>query len=329
MHVAITGSSGLIGRALTHSLLHDGHTVLRLVRDETKGPDTSSSPESPGSPVRFLLWDPERGKIDAAGLEGVDAAVHLAGAGVGDRRWTDARKRLIKNSRATGTATLATALAQLERRPQVLVSASGVHYYGDRGDEVLTETSETGGGFLAEVTRAWEAGTEPAANAGIRTVVARNGVVLSTDGGPLPKLLPLFRFGIGGRMGSGHQWFSWISMADEIRAIRFLLEPPPGTDPVSGPVNMTAPQPVTNRQLTKALGRALHRPALMPIPKFGPRLVVGREMADEMLFMSQRAQPAVLQSAGYVHQHPDIDTALDAVLHPPQEPEQPDKAKEQ
>jgi uncharacterized protein len=322
MQVAITGSSGLIGTALTRSLVDDGHTVLRLVRDDSPSSDAIvpvGADQAPSERVRSVKWDPERGEIDATALDGVDAVVHLAGAGVGDKRWTAARKQVIKESRATGTTALATALVQLERPPEVLLSASGVHYYGDRGDEVLTETSEPGGGFLAGVVAAWEQSTAPAQEAGIRTVLARNGVVLSTEGGALPKLLPLFRLGLGGRMGSGHQWFSWITLTDEVDAIRYLI----GADgtgrgkPVSGPVNLTSPSPVTNRQLTKALGRALHRPAMLPIPKFGPRLVTGREMADEMLFMSQRAQPQALLDAGYEFHHPDIDIALDAVLHPP------------
>jgi uncharacterized protein len=317
MQVAITGSSGLIGTALTRALAGDGHTVLRLVRESSPA-DAAPGDESPDPPVRSVRWDPERGEIDAAALEGVDAAVHLAGAGVGDKRWTDARKRVIKESRVTGTTTLATALAELDRPPEVLLSASGVHYYGDRGDEVLTEASEPGGGFLAGVVGTWERSTAPAQEAGIRTVLARSGVVLTTSGGAFPKLLPLFRLGLGGRMGSGDQWFSWITLTDEVDAIRYLIgaDGTASGEPVSGPVNLTSPNPVTNRQLTKALGQALHRPAVLPIPKFGPRLVTGREMADEMLFMSQRAHPQALLDAGYEFHHPDIDTALDAVLHP-------------
>jgi uncharacterized protein (TIGR01777 family) len=315
MLVAITGSSGLIGRALTRSLQDDGHTVRRVLRP---GSGPSSPAPSPGAgsegPVR---WDPLKGEIDAAGLEGVDAVVHLAGAGVGDRRWSAARKREIRESRTRGTRLLAETLARLDRPPSVLVSASGVHFYGDRGDEVLTEASSPGGGFLGEeVVRPWEQATAPASEAGIRTVLARSGVVMSAHGGALPKLLRLFRLGLGGRMGSGRQWMSWITLADHVGAIRFLLEGG-RSGRVAGPVNLTSPQPVTNRQLTAALGRALHRPILVPVPRFGPRLVVGRQMADEMLFMSQRVHPEVLQAAGYDFRHPDIDTALHAVLHEP------------
>jgi uncharacterized protein len=326
MQVAITGSSGLVGRALTRSLQHDGHVVKRLLRpgSEASGPSPSGGVGAE-VPVR---WDPSKGEIDAAGLEGVDAVVHLAGAGVGDRRWSPARKRTIRESRVRGTTLLAETLARLDRPPSVLVSASGVHFYGDRGDEILTEASAPGQGFLAEeVVRPWEEATAPASEAGIRTVVARTGVVLSRHGGALPRLLTLFRLGLGGRMGSGRQWFSWITLADHIDATRFLLEAGGDgggagsvTGPVTGPVNLTSPRPVTNRELTKALGKALHRPTLLPVPRFGPRLVLGREMADEMLFMSQRVHPEVLRRAGYRHHHPDIDSALDAVLHDPAEP---------
>lgn len=330
MQVAITGSSGLIGRALIRSLRDDGHVVVRVVRPDSAtspgGTDGAGGAGGAGAGVT-VRWDPLRGEIDAAGLEGIDAVVHLAGAGVGDRRWSAARKRVIRESRVEGTTLLAETLARLDRPPSVLVSASGVHYYGDRGDEVLTEASSPGHGFLAEVVRGWEQATAPAAEAGIRTVLARNGVVLSAHGGALPRLLTLFRLGLGGRMGSGRQWFSWISLADEVAAIRFLLDGGgggggggSGTDPVSGPVNLTSPQPVTNQQLTKALGQALHRPTVLAVPRFGPRLVLGREMADEMLFMSQRVHPEALQTAGYRHHHPDIDTALAAVLHTPTTP---------
>jgi uncharacterized protein (TIGR01777 family) len=312
MLVAITGSSGLIGRALSRSLRDDGHTVIPVLRPGSGAGSGSGTPAA-----TTVRWDPLAGEIDAAGLEGVDAVVHLAGAGVGDRRWSAARKREIRESRTRGTRLLAETLARLDRPPSVLVSASGVHFYGDRGDEVLTEASSPGGGFLGEeVVRPWEQATAPASEAGVRTVLARSGVVLSTHGGALPKLLRLFRLGLGGRMGSGRQWASWITLPDQVGALRFLLEG--GRDgAVAGPVNLTSPQPVTNRQLTEALGKALRRPTLFPVPRFGPRLVLGREMADEMLFMSQRVHPEVLVTAGYRFHHPDIDTALHAVLHEP------------
>ena len=298
MQIAVTGSSGMIGSALCAALRDDGHDVLRIVR---------TAPAAAGA----IRWDPKAGEIDAAGLEGVDAVVHLAGAGVGDHRWTDEYKREVHDSRSLGTGLLARTLAGLDRPPKVLLSASGVHYYGHRGDEVLTEESGPGGGFLAGVVADWEAATEPASAAGIRTVLLRNGVVLSRRGGALAKMLPLFRFALGGRLGSGDQWMSWIALDDEIEAIVFLLE----QDDIAGPVNLASPEPVTNRAFTEALGRAVHRPAVLAVPRFGPRLVLGRELADEMLFFSIRAQPARLEKAGFRFLRPQIDAALKAALN--------------
>jgi uncharacterized protein (TIGR01777 family) len=236
--------------------------------------------------------------------------VHLAGAGVGDKRWTDARKQEVLESRTKGTGLLAQTLAGLDAPPPVFVSGSAVGFYGDRGDDVLTESSGPGDGFLANLVVAWEQAAQPARDAGIRTALARTGIVLSKRGGALPKMLPLFRFGVGGPFGSGKQWMSWITLADEVAALRFLLS----AANVEGPVNLTAPAPVTNRDLAKALGRALHRPAMLPVPKFGPKLVLGGQMAEEMLFFSQRARPEALTTAGYEFLHPDVDTALAAVL---------------
>jgi len=297
MQIAVTGSSGMIGSALCTALGDDGHDVVRVVR------------QSP-APAGTVRWDPKGGEIDAAGLEGVDAVVHLAGAGVGDHRWTDEYKREVHDSRTLGTGLLARTLAGLDRPPKVLLSASGVHYYGHRGDEVLTEDSGPGEGFLPGVVADWEAATEPASAAGIRTVLLRNGVVLSRRGGALAKMLPLFRLALGGRLGSGDQWMSWIALDDEIEAIVFLLE----NDDIAGPVNLTAPHPVTNRAFTEALGRAVHRPAVLPVPRFGPRLLLGRELADEMLFFSIRAQPARLDKAGFRFLRPEIDAAFKAAL---------------
>jgi uncharacterized protein len=296
MRVAISGASGLIGTALSRSLQDDGHEVRRLVRTDSEDPAA-------------IRWDPRSGSIDAAALDGVDAVVHLAGAGIGDKRWTAARKRLIRESRTKGTDLLARTLAGLDRPPKVLVSASGVHAYGDGGDEVLTETSPRGEGFLAGVVEAWEQATEPAGAAGIRTAFARSGLVLSRRGGGLVPMLRLFRLGLGGRLGSGRQWMSWISLTDEVGALRFLLD----EDGVSGPVNLTSPNPVTNRDFTAALGRALHRPTLLPVPRLGPRLVLG-ELADELLFCSLRVKPTVLAAAGYRYRHPELDGALQAVV---------------
>jgi len=295
MKVAITGSSGLIGSALVGALRGAGHTAVRLVRHGQPGPDE-------------LAWDPERGTIDAAGLEGVDAVVNLAGAGIGDARWTEERKREILESRVKGTTLLAETLAALDRKPGVLLSASGIDYYADT-DEVVTEESSPGTGFLSDVCLQWEGATAPATGAGIRTVLLRTGIVQSADGGALKKSLPPFKLGIGGRFGSGKQWWSWISIDDHVRAMLHLLEAD-----VSGPANLTAPNPVTNAEYTKALGRELGRPTLLPIPMIGPRTLLGRELADTLLLSSHRVVPGVLQASGFEFRHPTIERCLAAVL---------------
>jgi uncharacterized protein (TIGR01777 family) len=292
MDVAITGSHGLIGSALADALRLDGHRVVRVVRGATSGPGE-------------VAWDPEAGTIDAAALEGVDAVVHLAGAGIGDHRWTDEHKRRVKESRTRGTATLTKALAAMERKPAVLLSGSAIGYYGSRGDEILTEVSAPGNDFLAEVCVAWEAGTAPAADAGIRVVLLRTGLVLDGRGGMMSKMLPLFKLGLGGRMGSGRQWWSWISIEDEVGAIRFLLE-----RDVAGAVNLTAPEPVTNAEFTRTLGRVLHRPTPLPVPMFGPALLLGREGAATMINASQRVHPEKLLAEGYQFRHVHLESAL-------------------
>ena len=300
MDIAITGASGLIGTALRASLEADGHRVVPVVRRPV------------GDGERAVRWDPAAGTIDRAGLEGLDAVVHLAGAGIGDKRWSDDRKREILESRSKGTALLADALAGLERKPPVLVSGSAIGYYGDRGDEVLTEQSTPGDIFLSEVCVAWEEAAAPAIEAGIRVPFARTGIVLATQGGALAKTLPLFKLGLGGKMGSGRQWWSWISLADEVAALRFLID-----HDVTGPVNLTAPEPATNAHFTKVLGHVLGRPTVLPVPAFGPRLLLGAELADQLLFASQRVEPTVLEAAGFTFAHPDLDTALRAVLGKP------------
>lgn len=292
MRVAVSGSHGLIGSALVRSLVADGHAVTRLVRSPTPGPGE-------------VRWDPVTGEVDAAGLEGHDAIVHLAGAGIGDRRWTAAYKRAIRDSRVRGTEVLATALARLERPPAVLVSGSAIGIYGDRGDEELTEASPPGDGFLAGVCRDWEAATEPAAAAGIRVVLARTGVVLCTHGGALRRMLVPFRLFVGGPLGSGRQWFSWITLADEIGAIRHAL----ATPSLSGPVNVVAPACVRQRDLARSLARALKRPCWLPVPRVALRLALGRELADELL-ASQRVRPEALAASGYAFAHPDLDAAM-------------------
>jgi uncharacterized protein len=300
VEVAISGAGGLIGSALARSLRADGHVVRPLVRPASNGAPSAAA----------IRWDPAAGTIESDALEGIDAVVHLAGAGIGDKRWSPARKREIRESRVRGTDLLARTLAGLARPPAVFVCGSAVGFYGDRGDEVLTERSAPGADFLAGVVQAWEAAAQPAVDAGIRTVFLRNGVVLAADGGMLPRLVTLFRFFVGGRLGSGRQWLSWVSIDDEVGVIRFLFD----HADTSGPVNVTGPAPATNAQFTKALGAALHRPTVVPVPAVGPRLVLGREMADELLFVSQRAVPTALTAAGYRFTHPDVATALRALV---------------
>lgn len=299
MRIAIAGSSGLIGTALIDALRLAGHEVDRLVR-----------PESTGSGI---AWDPAAGTVDAAALEGVDAVINLAGRSIGDRRWTDTEKRLLASSRIDATRLLADALAGLARKPAVLISASAIGFYGDRGDEELTEASGPGAGFLPNLCRDWEAATDAARRAGIRVVLLRTGIVLSGRGGALGRLLAPFgpswlspyRWGLGGWIGRGAQWWSWISMRDQIRAIMHLL----GSE-VAGPVNLTAPDPVTNRGFLKAVGRALHRPVWLPIPRFVLRLVLGSGLAEATLFDSQRVLPIRLAADGFVFE----DTSLGDVL---------------
>jgi uncharacterized protein (TIGR01777 family) len=296
MEIAITGSSGLIGTALAAALRAGGHRVRPVVRRPS--PDPAA-----------VAWDPAAGTIDAAGLDGVDAVVHLAGVGIGDKRWNDAHKAAVLESRTAGTGLLARTLAGLDRPPAVLVSGSAIGYYGDRGDEVLTELSAPGDDFLAGVVQAWEAAAQPAVDAGIRTVFLRTGIVLAARGGALPRLALPFKLFLGGRLGSGRQWMSWIALDDEVGAIRFAVDTPT----VAGPLNAVAPEPLTNAELAKALGAALHRPAAVPVPAFGPRLLLGREMADGLVFASQRVRPQVLTDAGYPFVRTDIRAALQAI----------------
>jgi uncharacterized protein (TIGR01777 family) len=294
VQIAITGSTGLIGKALVRALRDEGLTVIRLVR-------------RPASAEDEVRWDPFGG-VDSGALEGVDGVVHLAGAGIGDHRWTEAYKREVRDSRVEGTRTLSRALARLSRRPAVLVAGSAVGYYGDTGDHPVDESAPEGEGFLPALCRDWEAAAQPAVDAGIRVVHPRSGVVLSREGGLLGKALPLFRLGLGGRLGSGRQWMSWISLTDQVAALRFLLH-----DGLQGPVNLTAPEPVTNAAFTGAVGRALHRPARFIVPAPALRLALGG-FADEGALISQRVLPDRLSKAGFTFRHPDIDTALAAVL---------------
>ena len=296
MRVAVSGSHGLIGSAVVPALEAAGHQVLRLVRSDAG--------------AGAVLWDPSHGQIDRSGLEGVHAAVHLAGAGIGDRRWTAARKREILDSRVEGTELLARTLARLEPLPTVLVSGSAIGYYGDRGDEELTEQSTPGEGFLAEVVKAWEAATAPAAEAGIRVAHVRTGIVLSAGGGVLTKQLPLFKRGVGGRLGSGRQWVSWIALDDEVAAIRLVLT----HDGFSGPVNLTAPHPVTNAEFTSSLARVLGKGARLTVPRPALNVALGAEMARETALVSQRVLPTKLEASGFAFAHPVVDEALAAAL---------------
>lgn len=247
--------------------------------------------------------------MNPADLSGVDAVVHLAGAGIGDRRWTDSYKQEIRESRVRSTNLLSETIAAATDGPRILLSGSAIGFYGSRGDEVLDETAAAGTGFLAEVCIDWETSTAMAAAAGVRVALLRTGIVLSRDGGALKKQLPIFKLGLGGRFGSGSQWQSWISIDDEVAAIMFLLD-----HDIAGPVNLTAPAPVTNAEFTTTLASVLRRPAILPIPSFGPKLLLGSELATNLLFDGQRVVPKVLQDAGYRFEHPDLETALRALL---------------
>jgi uncharacterized protein (TIGR01777 family) len=295
--IAISGSSGLIGTALTTRLRADGHTVMPMVRTTAREGE--------------IHYDPRAGQLDPEHLIGVDAIVHLAGAGIGDRRWTAAYRREILESRTLSTSLIARSMAEVVNRggPRTLLSGSAIGFYGATDDQELNERSDAGDGFLADVCREWEAATSPADDAGIRVAHLRTGIVLSPAGGALKKLLPLFRFGLGGRMGSGRQWQSWISIDDQVGAIAFLL-----TADISGPVNLTAPTPVTNSEFTKVLAEALSRPALLPIPSFGPRLLLGRDLADALLFTGQRVLPDRLTEAGFSFEHSTLAEAFASLL---------------
>jgi len=294
--VAVTGASGLVGSALVTGLTSAGHRVVRVVR----GAGAASV-----AGQRLARWDPESGALEPSELAGADAVVHLAGESVAGGRWTEAKKRRIRSTRVDVTRRLAEALPRLERPPRLLVSASAVGYYGDRGSEILREDSAPGPGFLAEVCREWEAATDPAARAGIRVVRLRIGMVLSRRGGALGAMLTPFRLGAGGPVGSGVQWVSWIAIDDLVGAILHAL----ATESLAGPVNAVAPEPVTNRELARTLGRVLRRPALLPLPAVAARLLFG-QMADELLLASARVEPARLRATGFTFRHARLEDAL-------------------
>jgi uncharacterized protein len=296
MRIAITGSTGLIGTALIAHLAALGHTPVPVVRRAATGNEIS--------------WDPAAGRLDPADLHGVDAVVHLAGAGIGDKRWTPAYKKVLLESRTRSTNLLSEAIAASEERPKVLLSGSAIGIYGAHESQAFTEDSPSGSGFLADICVDWETSTKMAEAAGVRVAHLRTGIVLSPAGGALKKQLPLFKAGLGGRFGNGRQWQSWISINDEVAAITHLL-----TSDIEGPVNLTAPNPVTNAEFTSTLAKVLKRPALLPIPSFGPKLLLGSELANNLLFSGQKVLPQRLSSDGFTFAYADLETALRALLN--------------
>lgn len=296
LRIAVTGASGLVGNRLVKRLEGRGDIVHRLVRQEPKHENE-------------IHWSPSGGTIDRAALEGVDAVVHLAGASIAGGLWTEKRKRLIRSSRVDGTALLSQALASLESPPQVLVSTSAVGYYGDAGDRELEESSPSGDDFLAEVVRAWEAAAQPAAKAGIRVVHPRFGLVLDGEGGILPLMSIPFKLGVGGKIGSGSQYMSWIMLDDLVDVLLESID----NESLAGPVNTVAPEPVTNAEFTKAMGRALHRPTFMAVPGFAAK-AVGGELVESLILVSQRVVPEVLEDSGFRYRYPTIDSALHAAF---------------
>ena len=295
MKIIISGASGLIGKPLVVSLRNHGHEVVQLVRRTPR--------------ANVSQWNPSAGQLDVAVLEGCDAVIHLSGAGIGDRRWTAKYKQELLDSRTKSTSLLATTIAKCNKKPSVFLSGSAIGIYGARGDEQLTEQSSHGNSFLAEICKQWEAAAKPAIDAGVRTVYLRTGIVLTPLGGALKKQLPLFKLGLGGKFGNGKQWQSWISIDDEIGAIEHLL-----TANVSGAVNLTAPNPVTNAEFTKVLASVLKRPAIVPVPTFAPKILLGGELADALLFTGQRVIPAALNASGYMFKHATIESAFRSLL---------------
>lgn len=298
MRVLISGSTGFVGEALVQRLSATGHEPVRLVR--------AAAPDS----LPSVRWDPAKRSIDPSALDGIDAVVHLAGESIASSRWTDAQKARIMDSRVDGTTTLADAIAAAANPPSVLLSGSAIGFYGDRGDDRVDESSRAGDDFAAAVAQAWEAAARPADTDRTRVAFLRTGVVLDPSGGALREQLPFFRLGLGGRIGSGRQWFSWISLHDEVEAIVHLLT----ADAVSGPVNLTAPNPVTNAEFTKALGSALRRPTLLPTPKLALWARLGRELSKTLLEGGAHVSPTVLSGSGYEFRDPELAPALERML---------------
>jgi uncharacterized protein len=315
MKVLMTGATGLVGAALTQALVRDGHTVCRMVRRETVSRKTDSPAQAAGPRVIDVPWDPEASGgltfADSQGeIGGADAVVNLAGASIAGTRWTQQGKMVLRSSRVRTTGSLVSALGRLKTVPKVLVSASAIGYYGSRGHEVLTEESKPGDDFLAKVAVDWEAEAKKAEALGMRVVLARFGIILAKHGGALPQMMRPFTFFVGGKMGSGRQWMSWVTLDDVIGVIRYALDNPS----VSGVLNVVAPQPVCNAEFTRELARAMHRPAVFPAPAFALRLALGREMADSLLLASQRVEPARLPHLGYRFVHESLPEALAHIL---------------
>jgi uncharacterized protein (TIGR01777 family) len=297
MKLIISGASGLVGTALTSAFRAEGHTVLHLVRSNgILSPDV-------------IRWDPTSAQVDVSAMEGTDVVVHLSGASISQGRWTPARRAVLRSSRVDSTRVLVDSLAQLRQKPRVFLCASAVGYYGNRGDEILTESAEPGTDFLSLLARDWEAEASRAALCGIRTLILRFGVILAGNGGALPQMIRPFRFGLGGPLGNGHQWLSWVALEDVIGIIRFVV----ASEQINGPVNVVAPKPVQNAEFARIVAHTVHRPAIFRAPAFALRLALG-EMADALLLASQRARPEKILAAGYSFYFEDLETTLRAIL---------------
>ena len=303
MRILISGSTGFVGTALIEALEREGHSIVRLARPGTESKQTGSATS------QTILWDPVGGQFDAAGAEGADALVHLAGASIAEGRWNDSRKNLLRTSRVDATRHLMGALSKLQRPPQVIVASSAVGYYGNRGDELLTEASGPGNDFLSKLCQAWEAETARGAEFGARVVMLRFGIVLDAHGGALPRMALPFKLGAGGKLGSGLQWMSWLTLAEAVGMIRFALT----NSALTGPTNAVTPNPLQNAEFTRILARTLHRPALFPAPAFALRLALG-EMADALLLASQQVRPSKLEQAGYQFAEPELAPALATIF---------------
>jgi uncharacterized protein (TIGR01777 family) len=306
--ILISGSTGLVGSAVVDNLSHQGHEVTRLIRPGTELPKRRTAPFGD---LPQVLWNPQTGLLNSRAEE-VDAIIHLAGASIAGHRWTAAWKSELRDSRVTATRNLVASLRQLHRPPQIFIAASAIGFYGNRGDEELTESSTPGTDFLAQLTRDWEAESARAAELGARVVILRFGVILAKEGGALPRMALPFRLGVGGKIGSGRQWISWVTLEEVVAIIRFGLE----TNLLSGPANAISPNPVRNAEFAATLGRVLRRPAIFPTPSFALRLALG-EVADSLLLASQKVRPTKLQRLGYRFLYPDLEPALASVLKRP------------